>query len=119
MSCLQKDCFEVYALVPGLLREEVTIHIPEFVVLFLRSTLLPSNSLHYWRHLPYYFRSDVDKCRQLYVDIYLIIFLRSTIMLPFDSLEFSCNIEYKLLCFRDSFLIKGGIVPQIKHFLER
>lgn len=31
--CLQKDCYEIYALVPGLLREEVSMHFNEFALL--------------------------------------------------------------------------------------
>jgi len=34
-SCVQKDCFEVYALVPGLLREEVIKRIFFFSVIIL------------------------------------------------------------------------------------
>jgi len=31
-SCVQKDCFEVYALVPGLLREEVIAELSFFLL---------------------------------------------------------------------------------------
>lgn len=34
LSLLQKDCYEVYALVPGLLREEVRIHTDISVLFF-------------------------------------------------------------------------------------
>lgn len=34
MSCLQKDCYEVYALVPGLLREEVSTYVNELLFSF-------------------------------------------------------------------------------------